>query len=201
MADLRKEELFPADAFGLFYLQITRIPGGWHRHAEYEIFYHMHSKIPSEISDSTVRALRGFFVSRNRDQISIIPFSSFGIGSAIRRSTRAETGPADKQVEDAQFPAVLQKAVCSAPAQKNGEQNVDPLIHFVTGTVLLPVGIFLQSTHDDVLLLMRNTGFLFGLVQLILQMCHLAQAGFVFIAALEAGNNRPDIKGGNAHFL
>ena len=26
MADLRKEELFPADAFGLFYLQITRIP-------------------------------------------------------------------------------------------------------------------------------------------------------------------------------
>ena len=33
MADLRKEELFPADAFGLFYLQITRIPGGWHRHA------------------------------------------------------------------------------------------------------------------------------------------------------------------------
>ena len=33
--DLRKEELFPADAFGLFYLQITRIPGGWHRHAEY----------------------------------------------------------------------------------------------------------------------------------------------------------------------
>ena len=37
MADLRKEELFPADAFGLFYLQITHIPGGWHRHAEYEI--------------------------------------------------------------------------------------------------------------------------------------------------------------------
>ena len=35
MADLRKAELFPADAFGLFYLQITRIPGGWHRHAEY----------------------------------------------------------------------------------------------------------------------------------------------------------------------
>ena len=80
MADLRKAELFPADAFGLFYLQITRIPGGWHRHAEYEIFYHMHSKIPSEISDSTVRALRGFCVSRNGDQISIIPFSSFGIG-------------------------------------------------------------------------------------------------------------------------
>ena len=70
MADLRKEELFPADAIGLFYLQITRIPGGWHRHAEYEIFYHMHSKIPSEISDSTVRALRGFCVSRNGDQIS-----------------------------------------------------------------------------------------------------------------------------------
>lgn len=70
MADLRKEELFPADAFGLFYLQITHIPGGWHRHAEYEIFYHMHSKIPSEISDSTVRALRGFCVSRNGDQIS-----------------------------------------------------------------------------------------------------------------------------------
>lgn len=63
MADLRKEELFPADAFDLFYLQITRIPGGWHRHAEYEIFYHMHRKIPSEISDSIVRALRGFCVS------------------------------------------------------------------------------------------------------------------------------------------
>ena len=43
---------------------------------------------------------------------------------------------------------------------------------------------------------MGNTGFLFGLVQLVLQMCHLAQAGFVFIAALEAGNNRPDIKSG-----
>ena len=41
MADLRKAELFPADAFGLFYLQVTRIPGGWHRHAEYEIFYHI----------------------------------------------------------------------------------------------------------------------------------------------------------------
>lgn len=93
MADLRKEELFPADAFGLFYLQTTRIPGGWHRHAEYEIFYHMHSKIPSEISDSTVRALRGFCVSRNGDQLSIIPFSSFGIGSAIRRSTRENARP------------------------------------------------------------------------------------------------------------
>ena len=93
MADLRKAELFPADAFGLFYLQITRIPGGWHRHAEYEIFYHMHSKIPSEISDSTVRALRGFCVSRNGDQISIIPFSSFAMGSAIRRSTRANARP------------------------------------------------------------------------------------------------------------
>lgn len=79
MADLRKEELFPADAFGLFYLQITRIPGGWHRHAEYEIFYHMHRKIPSEISDSIVRALRGFCVSRNGDQISIIPFLSCAI--------------------------------------------------------------------------------------------------------------------------
>ena len=93
MADLRKEELFPADAFGLFYLQITRIPGGWHRHAEYEIFYHMHSKIPSEISDSTVRALRGFCVSRNGDQISIIPFSSFGIGSAISSATRVSARP------------------------------------------------------------------------------------------------------------
>lgn len=92
MADLRKAELFPADAFGLFYLQITRIPGGWHRHAEYEIFYHMHSKILRD-SDSTVRALRGFCVSRNGDQISIIPFSSFGIGSAIRRSTRANARP------------------------------------------------------------------------------------------------------------
>ena len=48
---------------------------------------------------------------------------------------------------------------------------------------------------------MGNTGFLFGLVQLVLQMCHLAQASFVFIAALEAGNNRPDIKSGDAHFL
>ena len=67
MADLRKEELFPADAFGLFYLQITRIPGGWHRHAEYEIFYHMHSKIPSEISDSTVRALGGDFACQETE--------------------------------------------------------------------------------------------------------------------------------------
>lgn len=85
MADLQKEELFPADAFGLFYLQITRIPGGWHRHAEYEIFYHMHSKIPPEISDSTVRALRGFCVSRNGDQISLrrASFSSL----LLRRGT------------------------------------------------------------------------------------------------------------------
>lgn len=85
MADLQKEELFPADAIGLFYLQITRIPGGWHRHAEYEIFYHMHSKIPSEISDSTVRALRGFCVSRNGDQISFrrASFSSL----LLRRGT------------------------------------------------------------------------------------------------------------------
>ena len=96
---------------------------------------------------------------------------------------------------------MLQKAVCTAPAQKNSKQDIDPLIHLVAGAVLLPVGIFLQSTHDDVLLLMGNTSFLFGLVQLILQMCHLAQAGFVFIAALEAGNNRPDIKGGDAYFL
>lgn len=127
MADLRKEELFPADAFGLFYLQITRIPGEWHRHAEYEIFYHMHSKIPSEISDSTVRALRGFCVSRNGDQISIIPFSSFGIGNrecdqeVNQSKCKAETCPADKQIEHAKLPAVLQKAVRTAPAQKNGE--------------------------------------------------------------------------------
>lgn len=40
---------------------------------------------------------------------------------------KAETGPADKQVEDAQFPAVLQKAVCAAPAQKNSKQDIDPL--------------------------------------------------------------------------
>lgn len=53
----------------------------------------MYSKIPSEISDSTVRALRGFCVSRNGDQLSIIPFSSFGIGSAIRRSTRENARP------------------------------------------------------------------------------------------------------------
>lgn len=50
MADLRKEELFPADAFGLFYLQVTRIPGGWHRHAEYEIFYHISSPIVFEVA-------------------------------------------------------------------------------------------------------------------------------------------------------
>ena len=46
----RKEELFPADAFGLFYLQITRIPGGWHRHAEYEIFYHISGPIVFEVA-------------------------------------------------------------------------------------------------------------------------------------------------------
>lgn len=99
------------------------------------------------------------------------------------------------------FQRCSRKQVCTAPAQKNSKQDIDPLIYLVAGAVLLPVGIFLQSTHDEVLLLMGNTGFLFGLVQLIFQMCHLAQAGFVFIAALEAGNNRLDIKGGNAHFL
>lgn len=50
MADLRKEELFPADAFGLFYLQVTRFPGGWHRHAEYEIFYHINGPIVFEVA-------------------------------------------------------------------------------------------------------------------------------------------------------
>lgn len=50
MADLRKEELFPADAFGLFYLQITRIPGGWHHHAEYEIFYRIGGPIVFEVA-------------------------------------------------------------------------------------------------------------------------------------------------------
>lgn len=81
---------------------------------------------------------------------------------------KAETGSADKQVEDAQFPAVLQKAVCTAPAQKKSKQDIDPLIYLVAGAVLLPVGIFLQSTHDEVLLLMGNTGFFFGLVKV----CH-----------------------------
>ena len=73
---------------------------------------------------------------------------------------KAETRPADKQVEDAQ--------VCTAPAQKNSKQDIDPLIYLVAGAVLLPVGIFLQSTHDEVLLLMGNTGFFFGLVKV----CH-----------------------------
>ena len=41
--------------------------------------HQMHRKIPSEISDSTVRALRGFCVSRNGDQISIIPFSFYAV--------------------------------------------------------------------------------------------------------------------------
>lgn len=58
-----------------------------------------------------------------------------------QRKCKAETGPADKQVEDAQFPAVLQKAVCTAPAQKNSKQDIDPLIYLVAGAVLLPVGI------------------------------------------------------------
>ena len=31
---------------------------------------------------------------------------------------KAEPRPTDKQIEHAQLPAVLQKAVCSAPAQK-----------------------------------------------------------------------------------
>lgn len=39
-----------ADAFGLFYLQTTRIPGGWHRHAEYEIFYHISGPIVFEVA-------------------------------------------------------------------------------------------------------------------------------------------------------
>lgn len=81
---------------------------------------------------------------------------------------KAETRPADKQIEHAQLPAVLQKAVCSAPAQKNSKQDIDPLIYLVAGAVFLPVDIFLQSTHDEVLLLMGNTGFFFGLVKV----CH-----------------------------
>lgn len=104
MADLRKEELFPADAIGLFYLQITRIPGGWHRHAEYEIFYHMHSKIPSEISDSTVRALRGFLrVMKRRSDLehSVFVLRNRECDQEVNQSKcKAETGPADKQVED-----------------------------------------------------------------------------------------------------
>lgn len=110
MADLRKEELFPADAFGLFYLRVTRIPGGWHRHAEYEIFYHMHSKIPSEISDSTVRALRGFLrVMKRRSDLehSVFVLRNRECDQEVNQSKcKAETGPADKQVED--------KSCCSA---------------------------------------------------------------------------------------
>lgn len=117
MADLRKEELFPADAFGLFYLQITRIPGGWHRHAEYEIFYHMHSKIPSEISDCSVRALRGFLrVMKRRSDLdhSIFILRDGECDQEVNQSEcKAETRPADKQIEHAQLPAVLQKAVCT----------------------------------------------------------------------------------------
>lgn len=104
MADLRKEELFPADAFGLFYLRVTHIPGGWHRHAEYEIFYHMHSKIPSEISDSTVRALRGFLrVMKRRSDLehSVFVLRNRECDQEVNQSKcKAETGPADKQVED-----------------------------------------------------------------------------------------------------
>lgn len=51
---------------------------------------------------------------------------------------KSETGPADKQIEHAQFPAVLQKAVRAAPAQKNSKQDIDPLIYLVAGAVLLP---------------------------------------------------------------
>lgn len=69
---------------------------------------------------------------------------------------KAETRPADKQVEDAQFPAVLQKAVCTAPAQKNSKQDIDPLIYLVAGAVLLPVDIFLQSTHDETVVLLSK---------------------------------------------
>ena len=63
MADLRKEELFPADAFGLFYLQITRIPGGWHRHAEYEIFYHISGPIVFEVASPDATCLSAGRVS------------------------------------------------------------------------------------------------------------------------------------------
>ena len=54
---------------------------------------------------------------------------------------KAETCPADKQIEHAKLPAVLQKAVRTAPAQKNSKQDIDPLIYLVAGAVLLPVGI------------------------------------------------------------
>ena len=50
MADLLKAELFPADAFGLFYLHQPALRGGWHRHAEYEIFYHISGPLVFEVA-------------------------------------------------------------------------------------------------------------------------------------------------------
>lgn len=62
---------------------------------------------------------------------------------------KAETRPADKQVEDAQFPAVLQKAVCSAPAQKNGE--VGTLLRVIGQAGLSRLGNdALAAVADDV---------------------------------------------------
>lgn len=71
---------------------------------------------------------------------------------------KAETGPADKQVEDAQFPAVLQKAVCTAPAQKNSKQDIDPLIYLVAEAGLLP-GDISGIAQDRGLSLRLGQGF------------------------------------------
>lgn len=49
MADLLKNGHLPAEAFRLVYLKMTRIPGGWRRHPDYEIFYHMNGPIAFEV--------------------------------------------------------------------------------------------------------------------------------------------------------
>ena len=68
------------------------------------------------------------FVLRNRECDQEVNQSEY----------KAETRPADKQIEHSQLPAVLQKAVCTAPAQKNSKQDIDPLIYLVAEAGLLP---------------------------------------------------------------
>ena len=62
------------------------------------------------------------------------------------------------QIEHAQLPAVLQKAVCTTPAQKNSKQDIDPLIYLVAEAGLLP-GDISEIAQDRGLSLRFGHGF------------------------------------------
>lgn len=83
-------------AFRSAYGQSPREYARAHRKAAEDPRHQMHRKNPLRDFRQHCQSSEGILRVKKRrsgDQISIIPFSSFGIGSAIRRSTRANARP------------------------------------------------------------------------------------------------------------